>query len=56
MEEIKGAVVKFQDFINGVCEGQPAWKIIVTTAGSTIGIIWLKDFLFQDESKFVHFL
>ncbi|KAF2351431.1 Pyridoxal phosphate-dependent decarboxylase [Trinorchestia longiramus] len=39
--------------INEACEGQPAWKIVLITAGGTASFIALKNFLWQDESLYV---
>ncbi|XP_018018996.1 sphingosine-1-phosphate lyase [Hyalella azteca] len=45
------AVVK--DRINTACEGQPAWKVVLVTAGGTFCLVAVKNFLWQDESLFV---
>ncbi|XP_018019009.1 sphingosine-1-phosphate lyase [Hyalella azteca] len=39
--------------INDMCEGQPSWKVVLVTAGSTISFIALKNFLWQDDSLYV---
>uniref|UniRef100_A0A2P2I317 sphinganine-1-phosphate aldolase n=1 Tax=Hirondellea gigas TaxID=1518452 RepID=A0A2P2I317_9CRUS len=38
--------------IDDVCEGQPAWKIVLVTAGGTVTLLALKNLLFQDESLY----
>ncbi|CAL4084712.1 unnamed protein product [Meganyctiphanes norvegica] len=52
MEVAHHYVVVGQDYINGLCEGKPAWEIVVKTATATIVIYYLKDFLWQDVSLF----
>ncbi|XP_076064939.1 sphingosine-1-phosphate lyase [Oratosquilla oratoria] len=53
MEAVEAGVIFLQDYVNSMCEGKPAWKIVVTTAGTTLLLLWLKEFLFQGESLFV---
>jgi len=38
-----------KDYINGQCEGVPAWKIIAVTAGTTCSVIWLHSVVFDPE-------
>lgn len=42
-----------KDYINGQCEGVPAWKIIAVTAGTTCSVIWLHSVVFDPEISFV---
>lgn len=39
-----------QSFVNSQCAGLEPWQIIVATLLSTLGVVWLKGFLFQQES------
>ncbi|XP_056326275.1 sphingosine-1-phosphate lyase 1 isoform X1 [Danio aesculapii] len=39
-----------QRFVNSQCAGLEPWQIIAATLLSTLGVVWLKDFLFQQES------
>lgn len=50
MEVSKNYIVLLQDYVNKACEGKPAWEIILKTAGTTVLLVWAKDFIFQDES------
>ena len=52
-EVVKYHTYKTLNSINKFCEGYPSWQIILCTTGSTLLIVWLKNFLFQDESKFI---
>lgn len=38
-------------FVNTQCAGLEPWQIIATTLLSTLGAVWLKGFLFQQDSK-----
>lgn len=38
-------------FVNSQCAGLEPWQIIATTLLSTLGAVWLKGLLFQQESK-----
>ena len=51
MEVAQVYIIRLQDYINGLCTGMPAWEIIVRTAATTILLIWMKCFLFKDESE-----
>lgn len=37
-------------FVNSQCAGLEPWQIIAATLLSTLGAVWLKEFLFQQES------
>ncbi|XP_051771807.1 sphingosine-1-phosphate lyase 1 [Ctenopharyngodon idella] len=37
-------------FVNSQCAGLEPWQIIATTLLSTLGAVWLKGFLFQQDS------
>ncbi|XP_026079706.1 sphingosine-1-phosphate lyase 1 [Carassius auratus] len=37
-------------FVNSQCAGLEPWQIIATTLLFTLGVVWLKGFLFQPES------
>ncbi|XP_051946274.1 sphingosine-1-phosphate lyase 1-like [Xyrauchen texanus] len=37
-------------YVNSQCDGLEPWQIIVTTLLSTLSAVWLKGFLFQQES------
>ncbi|ESO89041.1 hypothetical protein LOTGIDRAFT_228978 [Lottia gigantea] len=39
-----------KDRINEICKGLQPWQIVVYTAGTTLVIVYVKDFLFQEES------
>ncbi|NP_001082938.1 sphingosine-1-phosphate lyase 1 [Danio rerio] len=39
-----------QSYVNSQCAGLEPWQIIAATLLSTLGVVWLKDFLFQQES------
>lgn len=41
-----------KDHINSACDGQPAWKIVLVSAGSTVTLLAVKNFLWQDESLY----
>lgn len=38
-------------FVNSQCAGLEPWQIIATTLLSTLGAVWLKGLIFQQESK-----
>lgn len=38
-------------FVNSQCAGLEPWQIIAATLLSTLGAVWLKGFLFQQDSK-----
>lgn len=38
-------------YVNSQCAALEPWQIIVITLLSTLGAVWLKGFLFQQESK-----
>ncbi|XP_013384760.2 sphingosine-1-phosphate lyase 1 isoform X2 [Lingula anatina] len=40
----------FRLYMNDLCEGFEPWQIIIVTFGLTVVLVWLKEFLFQDES------
>ncbi len=42
---------KARHFVNSQCAGLEPWQIIATTLLSTLGAVWLKGLLFQQESK-----
>ncbi|XP_066974810.1 sphingosine-1-phosphate lyase-like [Macrobrachium rosenbergii] len=52
MEGIWYCLIQLQDYINEICKDTPSWQIILRTAGVTLVLVWLKGFLFQDESLF----
>ncbi|XP_069466838.1 sphingosine-1-phosphate lyase 1 [Ambystoma mexicanum] len=39
-------------FVNDRCEGAEPWQLIASTLIATLLAVWLKEFLFQDESLF----
>jgi hypothetical protein len=38
-------------FINKQCTGLEAWQVIFYTLGITLVLVWLRDFLFREESE-----
>lgn len=40
--------------INTRCGGLEPWQVIGATIISTLGAVWLKGFLFQNESNILH--
>ncbi|XP_045595073.2 sphingosine-1-phosphate lyase [Procambarus clarkii] len=50
MEAFQDYLVMAQEYVNHICDGKPAWEIILRTAGATIILMWAKNFLFRDES------
>uniref|UniRef100_A0A0P4W7E3 sphinganine-1-phosphate aldolase n=1 Tax=Scylla olivacea TaxID=85551 RepID=A0A0P4W7E3_SCYOL len=52
MEVAQMYLVRLQEHINGLCTGMPAWEIILRTAATTILLVWVKGFLFKDESLY----
>ena len=37
--------------VNDACVGQPAWRIVLVTAGGTLMALAIKDFLWQDDRE-----
>lgn len=51
MDGIMQCVVSVQETINRMCEGKPAWEVVLRTAATTVLLVWTKNFLFKDESE-----
>ncbi|KAK8743596.1 hypothetical protein OTU49_001150 [Cherax quadricarinatus] len=50
MDSLHSYLMLIQEYVNHLCEGKPAWEIILRTAGTTILLIWVRNFLFKDET------
>ncbi|XP_071550599.1 sphingosine-1-phosphate lyase 1 isoform X2 [Panulirus ornatus] len=50
MENLFDYIIMAQEYVNQLCEGKPAWEIILRTAVTTIILVWAKSFLFKNES------
>ncbi|KAK4322607.1 hypothetical protein Pmani_006638 [Petrolisthes manimaculis] len=35
-----------------MCEGKPAWEVVLRTAATTVLLVWTKNFLFKDDTLF----
>lgn len=49
---LRVGAVRLQESINDWCEDMPAWEIVLRTAAATVLFVWLKNFLFKDESLY----
>lgn len=48
-------VEEARHFVNSQCAGLEPWQIIAATLLFTLVVVWLKGFLFQQESKLLLF-
>ena len=53
MEIAQMYIVRLQEHVNSMCTGMAAWEIILKTVATTILLVWVKGFLFKDESELI---